>query len=555
MTLHEIESAPELESFQSSHAFTLVCFSATWCGPCKQSKPTLEALATEYESDSSVNVVVGIVYEHNLGDDLQSYGVKAFPSYILWEGSKEVGRVEGPDFKAIRKMVVGSGCMQTFGPGSGQSLGGGNTATISAEDARNARLARFAAAAPAPAAPVPAASNQGKEEAAPQDAEMADATDTSNAAKPADGDAMEVESSETPEMVDPTATLDKEALKTLTGAMGFSTLRAQKGLLNGGGNVEGAVEWLLAHQDDANIDDPICLVAADKGKGAVGIAQSYKCNECGKILSNMANLELHANKTGHSDFEECTEAVKPLTPEEKAAKLVQIKALLKAKRAEREKQEKEEDVEREKRRRFMGQEMSKTKEQMEIEKRKRDAQMKKREKESFKRERERIRAELAKDKAERIANKGKLSSRLGADGYNPDGIQYDLDVDGEKKEMANDKKATTPKKTVSGMAKVEECIKKVSQYKAGGDGGKCLKILLAYVKNVVDKDEEKFRSINMDNKAYKSRIKPFLGAKALLLAVGFTVAKDADKLVLSPDADKALLAETKVKLEAAVAAY
>jgi hypothetical protein len=69
----------------------------------------------------------------------------------------------------------------------------------------------------------------------------------------------------------------------------------------------------------------------------------------------MANLELHANKTGHSDFEESTEIKKPLTEEEKKAKVAEIKGLLKAKRMERENKEKEENVQREKQRRFMGQ--------------------------------------------------------------------------------------------------------------------------------------------------------------------------------------------------------
>ena len=49
---------------------------------------------------------------------------------------------------------------------------------------------------------------------------------------------------------------------------------------------------------------------------------------------------------------------------------------------------------------------------------------------------------------------------------------------------------------------VEDCIHKVSQYRAGGDGGNCLKILIAYVGNVYEKGtEEKFRSINTKNKA------------------------------------------------------
>jgi hypothetical protein len=87
----------------------------------------------------------------------------------------------------------------------------------------------------------------------------------------------------------------------------------------------------MQHQDDDDVDDPhqkdLCK------------AQYYKCNDCDKVLSNMANLELHANKTGHSNFEESTEAVKPLTEEgkplteeEKTARVLVIKHLLIKKR-------------------------------------------------------------------------------------------------------------------------------------------------------------------------------------------------------------------------------
>merc|ERR1712232_1361815 len=203
-----------------------------------------------------------------------------------------------------------------------------------------------------------------------------------------------------------------------TGEMGFSLLRAQKGLLNGGNQLDGAVEWLMQHQDDADIDEPI----PSNSSNTTAKAQSYKCNECGKILSNMANLELHANKTGHSDFEESTESIKPLTAEEKAEKVKKIKELLAAKRAQREEAEKVDHIEREKQRRFMGKEMKKTREEMEIKQRKNEAYLRKKEKIEARKERERIRAELTKDKAERAANKGKLHTRLGVDGYNPSAI-------------------------------------------------------------------------------------------------------------------------------------
>jgi len=346
----------------------------------------------------------------------------------------------------------------------------------------------------------------------------------------------------------PVDDLDKEAIKTLTEQMGFSLLRAQKGLLfSTGGTVESAVEWLMVHQDDGDIDGPI-------PEGAGGTARSYKCNDCGKILPNMANLELHANKTGHSDFEESTCIVIPLTPEEKAVKMEEIKTLLAAKRAEREEAEKVDHTEREKQRRFMGKEMGKTKEQMDRDQRKREAGARKREKDEQKREKVRILAELEKDKRERIANKGKLKGKLGVDGYAPSAIQYDNGKDGDSEPAAQ-----RPKTTSASAAKIEDYITKVSSYRAGGDGGKCLKVLKLLVGNAADNpDESKFKKINMETNAYKNKVKPFVGAKNILLAIGFALPKeggDRTHLVLKEDADVELLRSTKVKLEQALVKY
>lgn len=528
MTLHELETPSALTTFLSSNPNALICFSATWCGPCTRSKPDLIAMAQTYEQDVSKDVKFGIVYEHKIGQEcVQNYGVRAFPTYLLFvkNGSEEFGKVEGANMAKIRGMVDQAGCAKDFGVGN--SLGG---AGISAnkEDARALRLQRLSGATGSSES---GAANQ-------PDTEMKDAKEEE-----------QVESAETKEAKDPTENLDKDAIEQLTTGMGFSLLRAQKGLLYGvGNNLEGAIEWIMNHQDDADIDDPIPNdSSASEGK----VAKSYRCRTTGKILSSMANLELYANRTGYSDFEECTEEVQPLTPEEKAAKIEEIKRLLKAKRAERENTEKKDNVEREKQRRFMGKEMTKTREMMEIEKRKRDAKLRKKAKDDEKKERERLRRELAKDKAERMANKGKLSSKLGVDGYNPDGIQYDVNDEG-----AMDMDAPKPKKKSIDASKIDEYIQKVSSYRAGGDGKKCLKILLAYVGNVADKpEEEKYKTIKMDNKVYKQKVKPFVGAKNLLMAVGFQQSEDGNSMKLKEEADQNLLTATKIKLEAAMEKY
>jgi hypothetical protein len=103
-----------------------------------------------------------------------------------------------------------------------------------------------------------------------------------------------------------------------------------------------------------------------------------------------------------------------------------------------------------------------------------------------------------------------------------------------------------------------QCLLAISFYLlySFADGGKCLKILKTYVGNVVDNpEEEKFKSVNMENKTFKSKVKPFIGAKNLLIAVGFKRNEKGDALVLEDDADTELLAATKAKLEKAMVAY
>lgn len=542
MALRELDSSEAIQSFIGEHPKALIVFSATWCGPCKASKPDLERMADEYSRDVTKDVKFGIVYEHNLGDSIQSYNVRAFPTYALFVNASELGRIEGVNLQGIRELSDRAG--PAIPSTAGNSLGGDGAIPLSKEDARAQRLAKLGGN-----------TVSGTEEAKSTTPPAQEAEEEAEATKDAVGAKdVEMQDGETgddeimEEAESPTAGLDPEAIKTLTESMGFSELRAQKGLLYGNiSTVEGAVEWLMLHQEDEDIDDPI-------PDGPIQKAQSYKCNDCGKVLSNMANLELHANKTGHSDFEESTQAARILTPEEKIQKIAKIKELLKAKRTQREEAEKVDQIDREKQRRFMGKEMAKTKEQMDAEQRKREAYLRKKEKDAFKKERERLRAELARDKAERIANKGKLSTKLGVEGYKPDGVQYELegDGDGDGEPTVAHKKAKAEVST----AKIDEYIQKISSYRAGGDGGKCLKILLAYVGNAADNpDEDKYKRINMENKVFKTKIKPFVGAKPLLIAVGFTPNEDGDAMMLRQGADHQLLVDTKAKLTRAFDAY
>jgi len=80
------------------------------------------------------------------------------------------------------------------------------------------------------------------------------------------------------------------------------------------------------------------------------------------------------------------------------------------------------------------------------------------------------------------------------------------------------------------------------------------------VRNAVAKGEAdaKFRTINLDNAAFKKRVATLVGGVALLRAVGFVKDDAARTLALSLEAraaNLALLTETLAKLEAGHAAY
>jgi len=544
MTLTEITSPSDLKSFltKTPPLHNVICFSAHWCGPCKASKPDLMAMAQSYEQDTSMEVNFGIVYEDVLGEALHSiYNIQAFPTYVLFKGEEELGRVQGVNFDGIRKLIEKFECKKSLG--EGHALGSGER---SEEDIRMARENRLKSLE----------DNLKKSTATPMEIDKKEE-------KNEDQKMISIEKTDASTRV---SKLDSTAIEQLTSTMGFSTLRSQKGLLNSDGTVEGAIEWLCAHQDDPDIDDPISSVetstARPEEKKAGLSAQSYKCNECDKNLSNMANLELHANKTGHADFSESTEMVIPLTAEQKENKIAEIKELLKSKRNEREEQEKEDNVERERQRRNMGKEKSKTREEMDRDALKRDAQLRRKEKLDAKRQRESIRAELAKDKAERAANAGKLHSKLGVGGYNPDAVQYDktdsinddsnMNIDDADKKQVKKEFSPNPKN-------IDDYIKKISAYRAGGDGGKCLKVLHIYIRNIVDNPaDDKFQRINIENKAYKSKVKPFIGSKALLQACGFEKSDNVEENALilkSNRLDLEFLKDVKVKLETAMKHY
>ncbi|ODN72711.1 hypothetical protein L202_08149 [Cryptococcus amylolentus CBS 6039] len=131
------------------------------------------------------------------------------------------------------------------------------------------------------------------------------------------------------------------------------------------------------------------------------VAKSIKCTECGKTFRSSATASFHAEKSGHDQFEESTEEIKPLTEEEKAAKLKELRAKLAIKRKAQEKESAAADKANEAIRRKAGQDTGKIREEMKIKEMQKDVERKKREKLEDAKARAAIKAQIEADKKER----------------------------------------------------------------------------------------------------------------------------------------------------------
>ena len=182
-------------------------------------------------------------------------------------------------------------------------------------------------------------------------------------------------------------------------AMGFDPKLVQQALKKTGG-LNAAMDWMAANPNGVE-ETPQQVEDEDDDVQVVETANSLICDDCKKILKDATRAEIHANKTGHQNFSESTIAIKPLTPEEKQQKLLELQERMKQKRAEREQAEKLELKTKEKIKRATGAEMNALREKLEQEEMRKEVEEKRRRKEEDRLYKEKIRKQLEQDKLER----------------------------------------------------------------------------------------------------------------------------------------------------------
>lgn len=95
----QITDASFEQDVLQSDKLTVVDFWAEWCGPCKMMNPVLDELSTEYDG----KVVISKMNVDENPEVPTNFNIRGIPTFILFKGGEEVGRIVGAQTKAVMK--------------------------------------------------------------------------------------------------------------------------------------------------------------------------------------------------------------------------------------------------------------------------------------------------------------------------------------------------------------------------------------------------------------------------------------------------------------------
>ncbi|XP_077311986.1 UBX domain-containing protein 1 [Lithobates pipiens] len=175
--------------------------------------------------------------------------------------------------------------------------------------------------------------------------------------------------------------------------MGFPQTRAEKAVsATGNQGIESAMDWLMEHEDDPDIDEPVAPVEPIGPVEPTAPVESVST----ETPSEQAEQEMDTE----------SEERQGLTEEQREKQTKRMMELIAQKQQEREDREKRERIEQEKQRRKQGQELIAIKQKLQEQEMQKAVEERRREKQEERLARERVREKIARDKAERARRYG-----------------------------------------------------------------------------------------------------------------------------------------------------
>lgn len=96
-----IESFDDFNSIIGSDNYTLIDFTAKWCGPCQRLAPDLEKMAEEY-----LNVCSFYKVDVDCNEETCCCcEITCMPTLILFKNNEIVTKYEGSDINKIKEML------------------------------------------------------------------------------------------------------------------------------------------------------------------------------------------------------------------------------------------------------------------------------------------------------------------------------------------------------------------------------------------------------------------------------------------------------------------
>ncbi|KAJ3587604.1 hypothetical protein NHX12_011201 [Muraenolepis orangiensis] len=182
--------------------------------------------------------------------------------------------------------------------------------------------------------------------------------------------------------------------------MGFGRNRAERAVANTGNQgIERAMDWLMEHEGDPDIDEPYVPPVGNTLGGPVG-------DQASPAQPTVADT---AEGTEVVDMEQEIQdgdTRRPMTEEEKREQVKRLEELMRLKQEERRGRERAEEVEREKQRRKHGQELLQIKQKLQDDELKKMADLRRREKMEDKLAKQRVKDKIARDREERAQKFG-----------------------------------------------------------------------------------------------------------------------------------------------------